>query len=83
VFEADGVPSTSSGQARTWSSSFLSVGSIVSLQYDLPFCGFRFTISLLGNHTKIPQERSDEGHHTEKPRNGNLWDRRILSMMLK
>jgi hypothetical protein len=54
VFEADGVPSAGSGQARTWSSGFLSVDSIVSLQYALPLCGFRSIMRLLGNHTKIP-----------------------------
>jgi len=71
VLEPDCIPSTSSRQARTWSSGFLSVGSIVSLQNELPLCGFRFIMSLLGNRNKIPQKGCNEGCYSEKPRNGN------------
>jgi hypothetical protein len=35
VLEPNRMPSASSGQARTWSSSLLSVGSIVSLRICL------------------------------------------------
>jgi len=69
VCESDGIPSASSprlrsgqaGKARTWSSSFLSVGSIVSLQNDLPFCEFSDMISSPGNHNKILRKRSSKG----------------------
>jgi hypothetical protein len=40
----------------------LSVGSIVSLHRDSPFCGFSDTIGSPGNHNKIPQKRSSKGY---------------------
>jgi hypothetical protein len=44
-FEADGVTSAGSVPARTWSSSFLGVGSIGFLRLDLTFSGACCNIS--------------------------------------
>jgi len=67
--ERDGIPPASfprrcsgqAGQARTWSSGFLSEGSIVSLQNLLPFCELCDIMCSLGDHNKIPQKGCNEG----------------------
>jgi hypothetical protein len=51
----------------TWSSGFPSVRSIVSLQYDLPFCGFCGIVSSLGSHNKIPQKGCHESYQRRTP----------------